>query len=92
LQAYSLDLQQDPSCSGRREAVARLRALGDQRAVAALERTIASVEHAAGKPARPSKPNKPSKAVRVKKSHDCVTELAEDATAAIGYLQGLPQK
>jgi serine/threonine protein kinase len=86
LQVFSLDLQQDPSCSRRREAVARLRALGDQRAVPALERTMAGLERIIGKP------SKPGKAGRVKRPRDCWTELAEDATAAIGYLRGLPQK
>jgi tetratricopeptide (TPR) repeat protein len=38
LKVYSLDLQQDASCEARREAVAKLRALGDLRAVPALER------------------------------------------------------
>jgi tetratricopeptide (TPR) repeat protein len=40
LKAYSLDLQDERSCEGRLEAVANLRALGDQRAVAALERAV----------------------------------------------------
>jgi hypothetical protein len=38
LKAYSLDLQQEPSCEARREAVSKLRALGDARAIPALER------------------------------------------------------
>jgi serine/threonine protein kinase len=93
LQAYSLDLQQELGCPGRRAAVANLRALGDQRAVAALERAIAAIEqHLPGKPVKPTKPTKPTKGVRVKKQHDCWTELADDATAAIGYLRGLPPK
>ncbi|HEX3479791.1 MAG TPA: protein kinase [Kofleriaceae bacterium] len=42
LRVYSLDLQQEPTCELRREAVARLRALGDARAVTALERALVS--------------------------------------------------
>jgi serine/threonine protein kinase len=95
LQVYSLDLQQDPSCDGRREAVARLRALGDLRAVTVLEQTIAAIERTIGKPTKavkPARPTRPARPVRVKKPHDCLTELNDDATAAIGYLRGLPQK
>ena len=40
LDVYSLDLQQEPTCEGRREAVAHLRALNDPRAVDALERAV----------------------------------------------------
>jgi serine/threonine-protein kinase len=75
LKAYSLDLQQEPTCEGRREAVAKLRALGDVRAVEALERAMV----------RTSK----STAYRGRKVNDC---LATDASAAIGYLRGLPRK
>ena len=75
LKAYSLDLQQEPTCEGRREAVAKLRALGDVRAVEALERAMV----------RTSK----STAYRGRKVNDC---LAADASAAIGYLRGLPRK
>jgi len=38
--AYSLDLQQELTCPKRKEAVAKLRALGDQRAITALENAI----------------------------------------------------
>jgi hypothetical protein len=41
MNAYSLDLQQEASCEGRREAVSKLRALGDARAIPALERARA---------------------------------------------------
>ena len=82
LVAYSLDLQDDKSCEGRRAAVSRLRALGDQRAVAALERAIAAIK--LPKPPRPVRGRKPPR--------DCLTDLLEDATAAIGYLRGLPPK
>jgi hypothetical protein len=43
LKAYSLDLEQDTPCEARREAVSKLRALGDVRAVEALERAIVKV-------------------------------------------------
>jgi tetratricopeptide (TPR) repeat protein len=43
LKAYSLDLEQDASCEARREAVAKLRALGDLRAIEVLERAIVKV-------------------------------------------------
>jgi serine/threonine protein kinase len=43
LKAYSLDLEQEASCEARREAVSKLRALGDVRAVEALERAIVRV-------------------------------------------------
>jgi hypothetical protein len=43
LKAYSLDLEQDTPCEARREAVSKLRALGDVRAVEALERAIIKV-------------------------------------------------
>jgi len=38
--AYSLDLQQEPTCPLRKQAVAKLRALGDPRAISALEQAI----------------------------------------------------
>jgi len=75
LAAYSLDLEQDTPCEARREAVSKLRALGDARAVEALERAKAKL----GK----------SGAYRGKRINGC---LIEDATAAIGYLRGLPKK
>jgi serine/threonine protein kinase len=40
LVAYSLDLEQEPTCELRQEAVAKLRALNDVRAVPALERAV----------------------------------------------------
>jgi serine/threonine-protein kinase len=43
LKAYSLDLEQDTPCEARREAVSKLRALGDVRAVEALERAMVKV-------------------------------------------------
>ncbi|MBS1120667.1 MAG: serine/threonine protein kinase with repeat [Deltaproteobacteria bacterium] len=38
--AYSLDLQQEPACPLRKEAVGKLRALGDPRAITALEQAV----------------------------------------------------
>jgi eukaryotic-like serine/threonine-protein kinase len=71
LKAYSLDLQQDTSCEARREAVSKLRALGDQRAVPALQR---------------------AKVKTIKPGRNINACLIDDATAAIGYLQGLTRK
>ncbi len=41
LTAYSFDLEQEATCELRQQAVSRLRALGDARAVPALERALA---------------------------------------------------
>jgi serine/threonine-protein kinase len=38
--AYSLDLQQEPACPKRKEAVGKLRALGDPRGITALEQAV----------------------------------------------------
>ena len=38
--SYNYDLQQDPDCEGRKQAVALLRALNDPRAIPALQRAI----------------------------------------------------
>jgi tetratricopeptide (TPR) repeat protein len=65
LKAYSLDLEQDATCEARRVAVANLRALGDQRAVGALERAVVKV----GK----------SGAYRGKKINGCLLEDAKAA-------------
>jgi tetratricopeptide (TPR) repeat protein len=40
LAAYAYDLDQETTCEKRKEAVAKLRALGDPRAVSALERAV----------------------------------------------------
>jgi serine/threonine protein kinase len=40
IKAYSLDLQDQPTCPARAEAVAKLRAIGDPRAIPALQRAI----------------------------------------------------
>jgi len=48
LKAYSLDLEQDTPCEARREAVSKLRALGDVRAVEALERAMVKLGKSGG--------------------------------------------
>jgi tetratricopeptide (TPR) repeat protein len=75
LRVYSLDLQQEPTCELRRAAVAKLRALGDARAVTALERALV--------------PTSRTPSYRGRKLNEC---LAEDASAAIGFLRGLSRK
>jgi len=40
IRAYTRDLQDEPTCERRAEAVAKLRAIGDPRAIEALERAI----------------------------------------------------
>ena len=65
LKAYSLDLQQEPTCEARREAVAHLRALGDVRAVGALERAMVKTSKSA--------------AYRGRKVNDCLSEDASAA-------------
>jgi tetratricopeptide (TPR) repeat protein len=40
IQAYTLDLQEEETCERRAEAVAKLRAIGDPRAIPALERAV----------------------------------------------------
>jgi serine/threonine protein kinase len=77
LKAYSLDLQQEATCEARREAVAKLRALGDVRAVDALERALVKTSRSASSRSHRSMAN------------DC---LATEASAAIGYLRGLSRK
>jgi tetratricopeptide (TPR) repeat protein len=77
LKVYSLDLQQEPTCDARREAVANLRALGDVRAVGALERAMVKTSKSTASRGRKVNVN------------DC---LSEDASAAIGYLRGLSRK
>ncbi|HEX3765974.1 MAG TPA: protein kinase, partial [Kofleriaceae bacterium] len=75
LRVYSLDLQQEPTCELRRAAVAKLRALGDARAVTALERALV--------------PTSRTPSYRGRRINEC---LAEDASAAIGFLRGLSRK
>jgi len=65
LKAYSLDLQQEPTCEARREAVAHLRALGDPRAIGALERAMVKTSK--------------STAYRGRKVNDCLSEDASAA-------------
>jgi hypothetical protein len=52
LLVYSLDLQQEPTCELRREAVARLRALRDVRAVTALDRALVATSQTPSDPGR----------------------------------------
>ena len=40
MQAYAHDLEQEETCAQRKEAVAKLRALGDPRGIAPLERAV----------------------------------------------------
>ncbi|HMG57124.1 MAG TPA: protein kinase, partial [Kofleriaceae bacterium] len=65
LKVYSLDLQQEPTCDARREAVANLRALGDVRAVGALERAMVKTSK--------------STAHRGRKVNDCLSDDASAA-------------
>jgi len=95
LKAYSLDLEQEAPCRARREAVSNLRALGDPRAVPALQRANAKVSRAGFYGAKRLKDLKLSDAKLAEwrlndlRLNDC---LSEDATAAIGYLRGLAPK
>ncbi|HET9625485.1 MAG TPA: protein kinase [Kofleriaceae bacterium] len=83
LSAYSLDLAQDEPCEARRTAVASLRTLGDQRAIAALQRALTKVKpvYTRVKGHRPTR--------TLVGPNVC---LVDDATAAIGYLRGLSKK
>jgi serine/threonine-protein kinase len=72
LTSYQLDLDQLEGCPARKEAVAKLRALGDARAIPALQAAIA----------RKGKTGK----WKGKAINQC---LADDARAAIAFLEGL---
>jgi hypothetical protein len=80
LAAYSLDLAQDAPCEARRQAVSKLYALGDSRAVPALDRAVVKAK---------------SVTVRGRNHKTTTTYtgpnacLVDDAKAASGYLQGL---
>jgi serine/threonine-protein kinase len=66
LKAFTLDLKQETSCPRRREAVTKLRALGDRRALEPLQEALA----------------RPSKSKRRKRRRDpnaCLRQHAEDA-------------
>jgi eukaryotic-like serine/threonine-protein kinase len=95
LKAYSLDLEQDAPCRARRDAVSKLRALGDTRAVEALQRANTKVSRPGYYGAKRLKDLKLGDAKLAEwrlndlRLNDC---LAEDATAAIGYLRGLSPK
>jgi hypothetical protein len=95
LKAYSLDLEQDTPCRARREAVSKLRALGDARAVPALQRANTKVSRAGFYGNKRIKDLKLGDGKLAEwrlndlRLNDC---LSEDATAAIGYLRGLSPK
>jgi serine/threonine protein kinase len=83
LAAYSLDLEQDAPCEARRQVVSKLRALGDPRAVGPLQRAVSRAKEVTVR----------NRNHRVIKSYTGVNAcLYVDATAAVGYLNGLPQK
>jgi serine/threonine protein kinase len=71
--AYSMDLDQEPTCELRKEAVEHLHARGDPKAIAALERAIARKIKGPGP-------------MRGKPYNQC---LLDDANATIGYLRRL---
>jgi serine/threonine protein kinase len=73
LKAYTLDLEEGETCEKRKEAVAKLRALSDPRAIEPLERAVAKKIKSGGP-------------MRGKPYSAC---LIDDANAAIGYLRGL---
>ncbi len=95
LKAYSLDLEQDTPCRARREAVSKLRALGDPRAVPALQRANTKVSRPGFYGTKRIKDLKLADGKLAEwrlndlRLNDC---LSEDATAAIGYLRGLSPK
>jgi serine/threonine protein kinase len=80
LSAYSLDLVQDEPCDARKTAVANLRALGDQRAIPALQRAVVKVKLVVGR-------GKNRKLTKTYTGFNAC--LVDDANAAIGYLHGL---
>jgi hypothetical protein len=73
LQSFTLDLEQGQSCKERRAAVARLRALGDKRAIEALQKAKRRVR-------------KQGLGRRTQNTNACLIKQAEEA---IQYLQGL---
>jgi eukaryotic-like serine/threonine-protein kinase len=73
LKSFTLDLQQETTCPRRRDAVTKLRALGDRRALAPLQEALA----------------RPSKSKRHKRRRDpnaCLRQHAEDA---VRYFESL---
>ncbi|MGE5180509.1 MAG: protein kinase domain-containing protein [Acidobacteriota bacterium] len=72
--AYSYDLEQEETCSAKKEAVAHLRALSDPRGIPALERILTkkTTTRVGGK-------------LRPVYNYPC---LVDDAKEAIGYLNG----
>jgi serine/threonine protein kinase len=73
LTSYTLDLEEGKGCEERKEAIAKLRALSDPRAIEPLERVVAEKVYAKGP-------------MHGKPKWGC---LLDDANAAIGYLRGL---
>ncbi len=71
VQAYALDLQQETTCDRRRDAVVKLRALNDARAVPALE--LASVR-------------KGATGTRNKQLNGCLLEAATEAIGYLNGL------
>lgn len=66
--AFILDLEQEPTCKARRDAVTRLRALGDRRAIAPLRKALD----------RPGVMKKGRRKLRVNENA-CLRQPAEDA-------------
>jgi len=73
LESYVLDLRQGPTCRDRRDAVAKLRALGDKRAIGALEKAKTRIR---------------SEGLMNRKTNVNAC-LKQDAVEAIQYLQSL---
>ncbi|HLU65818.1 MAG TPA: protein kinase [Kofleriaceae bacterium] len=74
LTAFVHDLRQDPTCKARREAVIRLRALGDPRAIAPLEKALVRRGKRRGRKRR-------------RNENACLRQHAEDA---IRFLKAQP--
>ena len=70
LTAYVFDLQQEPTCPARREAVTRLRALGDPRAVEPLRKAL-------------YRPGKKRKRRKRPNENACLRKHAQDAIKAL---------
>ena len=73
LDAYILDLQQGDTCAERKEAVSKLRALGDKRAIPALQEAQ----------------NRPRTVGLLRRRTNANACLRSDAEEAVRYLQSL---
>jgi hypothetical protein len=73
LDSYILDLKQGDSCAERKEAVAKLQALGDKRAIPALQEAQ----------------NRPRTAGLLRRRTNANACLRTDAEEAVRYLQSL---